>query len=194
MSPYQPPVHQDPRQEPAYAHRSVLPKVFGILHIVFGSIGVIWGAISMVMYLVASAALNGLQSELETSGAEGVNAMNNLTGWDFASTIFSFILGILLIVSGIGLVRYKKSGLKISNIYCVLSIIHKIGAGLILLLVKMPVISSAVKDAGGNTQGMEDTVMTTAIVVGGIMVLLMMIYPVLCLILLNKKQSQDSLS
>ena len=121
MSPYQPPEAEMQVNEVVSANKSAIPKVFGILHLVFGGIGVLYG-----LYAIVSAIFSDQLQEFsfatypdESKDAmmEAMQPLYDTQVWDLASSCFSMVLAVLLILAGFKLVKYNRKGLKISNLY-----------------------------------------------------------------------------
>lgn len=204
MSPYEPPQMPADAPEPpseVSAHVSVVPKVFGILHIVFGIIGLIWGIITLVMSFftkgINQAQFSDLPEGQKEQVQEAMAPMYEAQIWDMVSAGWSLLLSALMLIAGLMLVRYKWCGLKYSNAYAWLSIAHKIFAAVVLLVIKLPAIkqmSDTMAESNSDVPANMGSMVTgVAVIVGLVMVAMMLIYPVLSLVLLNKSQSKASL-
>ncbi|MFK7912084.1 MAG: hypothetical protein AB8F34_16010 [Akkermansiaceae bacterium] len=202
MSPYQPPESGMQSSEVASATQSGIPKVFGILHLVFGGLGLVFGLFAIVSALFTEQ-MQKMQfatysDELKEKMMEAMQPVYETQKWDLASSCFSLVLATIMIVAGIKLVKYRRQGLKISNIYSALSVVHKLAAVGIVLAVKAPAmkqVGERLEDIGGaETAAMSSMIGPIAIVTGIVTAVLMAVYPILCYFLLNKKQSKDSLS
>jgi len=149
-----------------------VPKVFGILNIVFGSICGLCTGVSMVMFL-------GVKALLEKMGGD--------MGWVAPATLvlggLGFIFNIILIVSGIGLLKRRNWGRTLSNVYAVVAILQAIGS-LVLNLVFLP-------EAMAGMPGQENNPgQAIGSICGGIIAF---IYPILLLIFLNKQDVKSAL-
>lgn len=202
MSPYQPPQTEMAPGTVQSANVSVIPKVFGILHLVFGGLGVVMAVIGL-----GATAFQGKLQEMQFSTypeevrGDMMEAMQPLYAtqkWDIISAVGSLILAILLIVAGLKLVKYRQQGRKLSNIYSGLSIAHKLFAIGVVLLLKAPVMKQ-VGESMNQMSGQSDIDMGAimgpfAVATGILSALVMMVYPILSFFLLSKKQARDSLS
>lgn len=110
---------------PSKTPKSVLPKVFGILNLVFGCFGILGmcgGVAGLVGMIAMSDMIPGsdpqaqqLKDQFAFSGLEiGVMAGNMVLG---------LIVTVILIAAGYFLLKYKKVGKKLSQIYCVTSVL-----------------------------------------------------------------------
>ena len=183
------------------ANTSGIPKVFGILHLVFGGLGLVVGlfAIGSAMF---SSQMQKMQfatysDEKRDQMMEAMQPVYDTQQWDLISSGFTIVLAVIMIVAGLKLVKYRRQGLKISNIYSALSVFHKLAVVAMVLLIKAP----AMKEVGERLEqigGEQSSAMSTmigpfTIIIGIASAVIMAIYPVLSYFLLNKKQSKDSL-
>jgi len=181
--------------------RSAVPKVFGILHLVFGGIGLVMYLFGLVM-MVFRNRLQEMQfasypEEIREQMKEAMQPMYATQSWDVVSSVGSLILAVFLLVAGFHLVKYRRKGLKVSNVYSVLSILHKLFAVAVVVFIKMPMMEEVRESLenihGGSSAAMAAAMGPFAMIMGVLMVVLMMVYPVLSYIMLNKKQVKDSL-
>ncbi len=190
-----------PQETVQAANVSVVPKVFGILHLVFGGLGVVFGIFGMVnLWFSESYAGKQYSSYPEEMRGEMealMEPMYEVQVWDIVSSVGSMVLAVLLIVSGVMLVKYRRLGRKISNIYSGLSVVHKLFGIAVVALVKAPAmreVGESLDRMGGGTGVDVGGVMGPAVlVVGVISALVMMVYPVLSFFMLGKKQARESL-
>ncbi len=134
MSPYQPPQAEMPQKTVQAANVSVVPKVFGILHLVFGGLGLAFEGIGVV------GLLGGGLGDVEV--------------WDVVFSVGPLVLSVLLVVSGVMLVQYRRLGRQISNVYSGLSVMLKLFGVLFLaklesdMLARWTVLVTGVGKAG----------------------------------------------
>ncbi len=184
------------------ANTSGIPKVFGILNLVFGGLGLVFG-----LFAVVSAAFTDqvqkmqfatYPDEIKDQMMEAMQPVYETQKWDLISSCFSIILAVIMIVAGLKLVKYRREGLKISNIYSGLSVLHKLAAIGIVLAIKAPAMKEVgerlEKVGGEQASAMSMMLGPVAIAAGVGTAVVMAIYPVLSYFLLNKKQSKASLS
>ncbi|MBT8043807.1 MAG: hypothetical protein KJO79_02555 [Verrucomicrobiae bacterium] len=201
MSPYQPPQAEMPDDTAPSANTSVVPKVFGILHLVFGGLGLLFGVIGLVS-LAFQDKLQEIQfstypENVRDGMQDAMQPLYEAQQWDIASSVGSLILAVLLIVAGLKLVRYRKQGRKISNIYSALSIVHKLFAIGIVVFVKAPAmrqVGESIENLGGQSDVSMGAIMgPMAIITGIATAVIMMVYPILSFFMLGKKQVSESL-
>ena len=202
MSPYQPPESEMRADDVVSANRSSIPKVFGILHLVFGVLGLLFGLFAVVSAMF-SKKMQEMQfatypDEIKGQMVEAMQPLYDTQSWDFASSCFSLVLAVIMIVAGLQLVRYRSKGLKVSNFYSLLSVLHKLASIGIVVGVKAPAmkeVGDRLDEIGGaDSAAMASMIGPLALVAGIGGAIVMVVYPILCYFLLNKKQSKDSLS
>lgn len=188
--------------EAAIATTSGIPKVFGILHLVFGGLGLLFGLFAVVSALFTEQ-MQKMQFATYPDGVrermmEAMQPVYETQKWDLASSCFSLVLAVLMIVAGLKLVKYRRQGLKISNVYSLLSVLHKLAAVGIVIGVKAPAmkqVGEKLEEIGGTESAAMSTMIgPVAIIIGILTAVVMAIYPVLSYFLLNKGQSKDSLA
>ena len=202
MSPYQAPTSDTKGNEPMDLGKSPIPKVFGILHLVFGGLGIVFG-----LFAIVGAAFTDKIQELQYSGypdemrdrmMSAMQPVYETQKWDVISSCFSIVLAVLMIFAGLKLVKYRRRGLKISNIYSALSVIHKLIAIGIVVVIKNPAmqeVSKRLEEIGGEqASAMDMMTWPVAVVIGVGTAIVMSIYPILSFFLLNRVRSRGSLS
>lgn len=120
-------------------------KTFGVLHLVIAGYGILMGIIS----LVSTVFFQGLSKNLATprgvagpSGAEQemamMNYMNELKTYTYFSLTMTFLLAVMLILAGIGLLKGREKGRVMSIRYAWSSIVAKLIGIIITVAVVMP--------------------------------------------------------
>ncbi|MGC4014353.1 MAG: hypothetical protein QM755_07540 [Luteolibacter sp.] len=175
-------------------------RVFGILHLVVAGL-------SAVM-LLASVAMQGfsqrtLESQKKMGGPAAAQAemtetfTNLMKPMTYAQYVASAVLMVALILAGIGLLKWKTSGLTWSNRYAWTSIALKICSLIFVLTYMMPkmnaLMESTLKSMGGDPALMP---VVKYSMIGGALLgpLFYCIYPALVLIFLNRESVRKSLS
>ncbi|MFC4991361.1 hypothetical protein [Rubritalea tangerina] len=141
MSAYEP--EDDLAQPPALPEkREGITKVWGILHIIFGGLSLLGG----VMKLFTQGSLvPGVEAEFKKSGM--LDAMDEasleeaLSGVEVPNLVLGYLdygVGLLLLLAGVGLVRYARWGRMLSNVYVVASIAVKVVSGYVLMVLATP--------------------------------------------------------
>ncbi len=195
---------------PSQSPRTPVIQVFGLLHLTFGILGILFAG----LFLVSMAFQEKITEWSFTvnsngSSAEEVKAMQEimmtfnkavqpLTLYSSASL---FLLGLILIISGRKLIKSQKAGLKWSNRYAWLSILSKIvlaAFSVSIMYRHLPPYMTGMMslEAGGLPQQEMDEIMEVIIhftVLGtALFYLATCLYPILALILLNKKTAVSS--
>ncbi|MEE2947847.1 MAG: hypothetical protein VX392_05985 [Verrucomicrobiota bacterium] len=100
-------------------------KVFGILDIVFGTIGMVFGGFGILFYLLItqfSEFAYEFEKALSTQYAEGYVSLIQI------GACFSLILSLILIASGVGLLKEKNWGRSGSLSYAVFQILYTVAS------------------------------------------------------------------
>lgn len=168
--------------------------VFGILHIV----GAVIGFGGLIVNFAQGDPKDAFVKVLERPGIdatfnqEALNALDPIVKYNQPLVIGSFIVAVFLLLSGIGLMKSTTWSLKFSNIYSALSLILKA----IILVLAVVVLLPAYNEFFDLVTGMEPSKQEKVriIMIGGLFFpLIIIIYPILSFILLNKKVVKDHL-
>ncbi len=183
-SPYATPQAQQPlTQQPV---RSSVPKVMGILHIVFASFGILG---SLSAFFTASIFKN-----IPLTGNQDadvfVSAMEKMLTYTYIDAGVKIILGVLLLISGIKLLKYQASGLKLSNMWAYSRIIWAVIFAVISYSATIEFQQAMVANSPGAASIMK-TAGTFGLIIG---ILILCIYPVVSLILLNRPNVKKDLN
>ncbi|RPF91151.1 MAG: hypothetical protein CBB78_004030 [Roseibacillus sp. TMED18] len=116
----------------------------------------------------------------------------DLTAYTWVTIAMSLIVGVLILRAGIALTKRRQSSLRLSNIYVLSSLIAKIVAVVLFLVVAMPVIGEAVtamlEESSAALPGWVGGLQVFIAVIGVISFLLSTIYPLCAFLMLNKPQ------
>ena len=116
-----------------------------------------------------------------------IDKMGGDMGWVGPATLvlggLGFIFNIILIVSGIGLLKQRNWGRTLSNVYAVVAILQAIGS----LVLNLDFLPEALADMPGQENNPAQAIGN---ICGGIIAL---IYPILLLIFLNKQEVREAL-
>ena len=148
-------------------------KVFGILDIVFGTIGLVFGGFGILFYLLvtqSSEFANEFEKALSTQYAEGYVSLIQI------GACFSFIFSLILITSGVGLLKEKNWGRTGSLGYAVFQILYTVASTAVSISM-MKHTESFIFTAGGTMCG----------------VVIALIYPVCILIFLTRPSVVEAL-
>ncbi len=167
-------------------------RVFGVCHIVFGGLG--------LMNVAGGAAMQFFQrlwTFTPPNGPDKLQEIQNemyrdLTAYTWVTIAMSLIVGVLILRAGIALTKRRQSSLRLSNIYVLSSLIAKIVAVVLFLVVAMPVIGEAVtamlEESSAALPGWVGGLQVFIAVIGVISFLLSTIYPLCAFLMLNKPQ------
>lgn len=188
-------------------------KVFGIIHIVFAGLGVLMAIFSFVSLLMQEALARFMNVTTPTAGAadeEVVQKVQELMATmqkdlmlpTIVSILFTMILAVLLLLAGIALVRKRKKAVSISNLYAMASIAFKvIGVVLFFTITKAAQerfyesYTAFLEEAGSpGAAGLTNAMNVTGAVTGILTPVLMMIYPIIALVMLNRPSVREFLA
>lgn len=177
-SPYSPPqfdprlaTYQDSQRPPT------VMKVLGVLHVVFGGMGVL-GLLSMF----ATPAIMSAFAKANEPLLRDFNTYQARILWvTVLSGIVTAIVTILIMVAGVKLLKGKTDSIAWSSRYSFASISSKILMAVITLVVVVPIS----QEYASLKQNPVTTVISSV---------LGMIYPILCLILLNRQNVRNWLA
>lgn len=193
---------QQIEQPPSMSPDDIEPgrlRVFGVCHIVFGGLGLmnVAGGVAMQFFQESLSAL------IQSNGPDKVQEIQNemyrdLAVYTWITITMSLIVGVLILLSGIGLVKRRQSSVLLSNMYALSSLIAKVVGIVLFLLVATPVIGGAVNAMLAETNaalpGWVEGLQVFIGVVGVLSFLLSTIYPLCALIMLNKSQVRQYLA
>lgn len=180
-----PPMPSRPEIEPPAV------KVFGVIHLVFAGLGFLTGAWNLL-----SPFLFHLFLDPRKPGYHAQIKMQTELRWVSLMT-GSFLIGlaILLLISGLKLVRSQPDGVAWSNRYAWTSIATKAVSMVVTLLWVLPLTRTAMGEVmsdsglpGGMEKGMFSAMSSMVTVSSVLTPVFSCIYPVLALILLNRPE------
>ncbi len=169
---------------------SSVPKVFGIIHIIYGA----FGLISAVFSVGAFAALKALVPKGEIKEFDAmIDAYEGIVSFAYADMILKVVFGIVLITAGIGLLRRKRWAVGTSIFWAVS---RMVAAVVMIVIMAEPTRVFQEKVYAANSQGGEQLqeFQQMATGVGNIVgVVMVCIYPILCLVFLARGNVKQSL-
>lgn len=190
-NPYQSPMDSIPaNQHMAPAKKSAAIQVFGIMHLVFGILGILGALLTIVTSLIGNASMAGAGMIDPAS----MNALEDAKHWSLIDAGIKVVMGIILIFSGIKLLKFRFQGLRLSNAYSFLSIGHKAYALFLFLFVTWPIMQNMYANMPGMDENMAAIAQKGGMVGGVVVIILGLIYPILALILLNRDHVKASLN
>jgi hypothetical protein len=199
QSPAPPPLSPPPMYSPVEREPQSV-KVFAVIHLVFSGIGFLWGLYLAIAPLFTRAMLEGFSRSApaeQRATFEASMAMQEKTGWvGVLSGVFMLILAVMLLTSGIKLLRRRANGLAWSNVYAWTSISTKLISLVLTALYILPAQREMMQiqfqnmpggapsglGAAGQTFGTAAGIFTLVCIVLGCT------YPILSLCLLNKPE------
>ncbi len=180
------------------AKRSSAIKVIAILNLVGGFLGLLGSLINLVTLAIGPGAFsppNAAQNPFD-GVAMDVFLVANATGYrafQYTSLGTSLILDILLIVSGFGLLYYKKWARGMAITYAVLSLLLKVALLVYQFVIFIPAMNSFIDEASSNAppalQGVAG-VMKATLYAGVIFSMVFAVYPVVVLSILLSKSGK----
>lgn len=108
--------------------RSAIPRVLGILMIVFGSLGVLGMALTMTM------AFGAHDDGYGVGGAD----MAHLLTYEKISSVVNLALAALDVFAGIALVRYRRVGVNLAQLYGLTNIVVAVVSLVLLFTLLAP--------------------------------------------------------
>ena len=192
-SPYLPPAAAPPPMPPPPGHEPSAVKVFGVIHLVFAGLGFLTGAWTLLSSLFSHMFLDP-----KTPGYQAQIKMQTELHWVSLMTgAFLIILAILLLISGLKLVRSQPDGIRWSNRYAWTSIATKMISLVVTIGWVLPLTQTAMREVMGSSGlpgGAEKGVMTamsSMVAVSSVLTpVLSCIYPVLALYFLNRADAK----
>lgn len=188
-NPYQP---QTPAQGNTLlpGQRPVTATVFGILNLVFGVLGVCGNIVGIGMFAVMSSDLMDANAKAQMNWQQFDDP--TIFAVLIAQMTLSGILAIVIIISGIGLLKFKPWGRKLANFYAVATLILiVVGTTFSIIYTVIPTLNEA------NLPGADPQKMGAAIggLVGGVFgACFGIIYPICILIFLNRRRFVDQIT
>lgn len=174
----------------APGQRPVSATVFGILNLVFGILGVCGNIAGIGMFVLMTSDIIDADTKQKMNLQQFDNPL--YFGALSAQMVLNGILSIVVIISGIGLLKFKPWGRKLANFYAIGYLILLVtGTAFNIFFTVMPAINEA-----NNPGAAPDKIGAAAGgVAGGIFgVCFGVIYPICILIFLNRRQFVDQIN
>lgn len=197
-SPYQPPNFHGSVEEPSFPPPVGDPpevKVFGILHLVFAGIGLLGAIWSLFVALAGNPFLKSAEGghRISPQVSEQLAMQAKTQPMTIILGILSLVVAAVMITAGVKLLQRRRDGLIWSNRYAYLSIGVKIVNLVLVILILIPALQALQHDVGVSQDLPESFSGTmSAMMIGGAIggVLVSFAYPVLSLVLLNRKRTK----
>ena len=183
FNPYQPQTTDSSSALP-HDQRPVIATVFGILNLVFGIIGVCSSVVSLAGFAFLSSGMMDPQMKEQMKLSQLDNPI--YFGLLCMQLALGSILAVVIIASGIGLLKFKPWGRKLANFYAVASLIMLvIGVTISVIFQIIPAINEA-NNPGAGPEAMGGAIGGS---IGGVFTICFgSIFPICILVFLNRKQ------
>jgi len=169
--------------------RPVTATVFGILNLVFGILGVCGNIAGIGMFAIMSSDIFDAKTKAQMNLQQFADPI--YFGVLSAQMVLTGILSVVIIISGIGLLKFKPWGRKLANFYAIAYLILLVvGITFNIIFTMIPAINEA------NNPGAAPEKIGAAAggVAGGVFgVCFGMIYPICILIFLNRRRFVDQI-
>lgn len=167
--------------------RPVVATVFGILNLVFGILGICSGAMVAAGFTFLFNVLDA-KTKAQMNLDESMRQFNDPVFFGFFVTQMTMgaILSVVIIISGIGLLKFKNWGRKLANFYAIANLILLVvGIVINIVFTVIPAVNAANLPGASPNQVTEATMG----VVGGVFgACFGAIYPICILVFLNRRQ------
>ncbi len=161
-------------EETAKRERPRMVKTVAIINIITGGLGVVGAPFSIMQRKTSEELIR----QMAVPGTE-VFCEPFMRNWSVAGTVFGFIMGVVLICSGVGLLKLKGWGRKATLFYAVLQILWILAGFAVYYKVVIPRMSGIFSGQAPMMIGL----------IGGSLIGL--IYPVFLLVALNMKTIRE---
>jgi hypothetical protein len=198
------PYHTSQTQMPAQSPDVILRepgaiKVFGVLHLVIAGYSIFTEAINLVINIFfpdLARSLSKPRGISAPSSAEQemalIHYMNEVKTYSYSSTAFSFILAIMLIVAGIGLLKGRVNGRVMSLRYAWISLVTKIVSFIIAIAVVMPATKRMAEALYQNLPGTYSQTMVDLMQYSPLIVILIScVYPIIVLVVMKGQKIKE---
>ena len=169
---------------------TVVPKVFGIIHIVYACLGMIVSLFGVVGMFFMKAMMEKMSGEMKEAQLF-LDAYDKLMVYTFIDAGLKVVLGLVLLTAGIGLLKKKLWAQKMSMFWAVARIAVAVGMIVLTLGATREFQESARQIGGDQQEDFQQAIQGVGNVMG---VIFIGIYPLICLIFLSKKNVKDALS
>lgn len=169
---------------------SSIPKVFGIINIVYGALGMFSAVASVgALALMKSIIPEGQLKEFDAL----MKAYEGIAHYAYIDVVIKVVLGLVLIVAGIGLLRKRSWAAGTTIFWAVARMVIAI-AMVFVMAAPVRVFQEKVNEIGPAGGPDMQKFQEMANGAGNVMTIVMVsIYPILCIIFLSKKRVKQSL-
>lgn len=167
---------------------TVIPKVFGIIHICYAVLGGLGALASVVSMMVLRQLANG-GGEFETLQPM-LDAMVEMETYMYCDMAVKLILAMMLLVAGIGLLKRRRWSLKLSVGWAVARVVAAVG----MMVWGLQVTARFQEQLVGTQDAQEVQIQQISQGVGNVLgIVFVCVYPVVTLIFLSKKKVKDAM-
>lgn len=174
-------------------------KVFGVLHLVIAGYGIFTEAINLVINIFfpdLARSLSKPRGISAPSGAEQemalMNYMNEVKTYSYISSAFGFVLAVMLILAGIGLLKGREKGRVMSLRYAWISLATKIVSFLFAVAVVMPATKRMADSLYHDVPGTYGKIMVTVMQYSpSVVILISCIYPIVVLMVMKGQKIKE---
>ena len=179
----------------SFRRRSSAPKVLGILNLIGGFLGLLSSLVTLVQLLAVprTAAPPGTANPADPAAIDAFMTANvsGYHAFQYGSVAISLILDVLLIVSGFGLLYYRRWARWLAILYAVLSLLAKLATVLYQVLVFVPAMSAFYDTVLAGTPMAPTAGFLKGILYGTVVFsLVFAVYPIVVLSLLLSKSGK----
>ena len=192
-APQQNPEQLHQQQHPQHPYqgqplRSAAPKVFGILHIIYAAIGIVGALIGLGAGALMNSARDqaGVDKEQLDSLLAG---MDDYLRYSYIDAGVKVVFGVILLIAGIKLLKYQKSGLKLTNLWGVTRILWMI-AYTALSYPALKQFQESLTALNPEAMKIQSSMNTVSMIIG---IAVISIYPIVSMILLNRASVKKDL-
>jgi uncharacterized membrane protein YhaH (DUF805 family) len=166
-----------------------VPKVFGIIHICYASLGGIVTFMGVAgVYFIQFLAQKGGDEFKEIRPM--ANAYDGMTSYVLIDAGLSILLAVMLLVSGIGLLKRRAWAIKLSNFWSVSRIVAAVG----MMIWGLAVMSDFQDQVTAGQNAQQQQLQQMGQNVGNVFgIIVVCIYPIVSLIFLSKKRVRDAM-
>jgi len=166
-----------------------LPKVFGIIHICYAALG---GIVSLMgvagMFFFQFLAQKGGEEFKEIRPI--ANAYDGMTSYVFVDAGVKVVLAVMLLVSGIGLLKRRAWAIKLSNFWSVSRLVVAVG----MMIWGLAVMSDFQDQVTAGQNAQQQQFQRMGQNVGNVFgIIVVCIYPIVSLVFLSKKRVKDAM-
>ena len=174
------------------ANPSKVAKVFGIIHLVYAAMGMMSAVSTVAMIFM-------LEKAVPMMGPAGkevemmVKLMKGMMSYAYLDMVVKLVFGVILLIAGIGLIKKKKWAAKLSVSWAVARVV----AAIVMVLVMMGPTAKMTEKMAEMSGDIASDSLQLQNQIGGIgdifTVIMIAIYPIVCIVFLSKSSVKQAL-